>query len=133
MKRFLCFFLFCVGCSKTSLSCTSVDYSSFMGSKNVSDVLVFKDDNLVQFNRNIKFSVNSNLSKKMVYKYLKNEGKVFKRFVGGKYSVSFDGDVVVLNIKSRKISDDDVTFLSFNSRDYEDIKSSYSELGFSCK
>ncbi|MBO5183115.1 MAG: hypothetical protein J6B64_01830 [Bacilli bacterium] len=111
------------------MNCNYVDYSCIYGVRSVYDRLVFENDKLVSFNRNIVVSVHDNLN---VKKSLKLEGKAFKKLVGGKYRLSDGGDNVKLVLKAKPSSNFNYIGIDVNDG-YENIKSSYSSLGFSCK
>lgn len=134
MKRLLLFlFLFIVGCSnQTTLSCTYIDYSNIYGTRKVTDNLVFKNDRLLSFNRNINVTLHDNINTKAVYKSMKLEGKSFKKLVGGKYKVNKSGNSYELILRAN--SNSNLSYIGIDINDnHESMKVNYSSLGFSCK
>lgn len=132
-KLWLVLILFVIGCSKQSiLSCNYVDYSSIYGTRKVTDKLVFKNDRLVSYNRNIIMTIHENVDIKKVRKSMNLEGKSFKKLVGGKYKVNKSGNSTELILKSNPTSN--LSYIGIDIEDnYESMKANYSSLGFSCK
>ncbi len=134
-KYFVLLFLFLCGCSnKTVLSCSYVDNSSILGSKKVSDVVVFKNEKIISYRRNIDFSLQSGMAKdsKSVYKIIKLEGKALKKYIGGKYKISCNSDSVSMSFNSKKFNN--LKYIGLDSNySYDEVKSVYSDLGFVCK
>ena len=136
MKKFVClFFLFLCGCSnKVQLNCSYVDNSSILGSKSINDIIVFNSDKIVSFERNINFSLHSDMNKdfRIVYRIVKLEGKALKKYIGGKYRIKRSSDLVSMSFRSKKINNLKYIGIDINYG-YDEVKSVYSELGFSCK
>ena len=134
-KFFVLFILFLCGCSnKVSLSCSYVDNSSIFGSKQVNDIIEFKDDRIISFKRNIIFSLKNDLNKdiKSVYRIAKLEGKALKKHIGGTYKIRRSTDVVSLFFNSKNFNNLKYIGIDINYS-YDEVMSVYSELGFSCK
>ena len=131
MKRFFIFCtLFFCGCSnKIVLNCSSVNNDSILGSKHVDDVFIFESGEIVSFRRVIKYSLNSDVDGKFAYKALKLEGKALKKYIGGKYKIS-DNVNMIFSAKGF----DKLNYIGIDSSyGYDDIVNSYSNLGFECK
>ena len=136
MKRiFVLFILFLCGCSnKVILKCNYVDNSSILGSKSVNDVIVFKNDKIISFNRSIVFNSNSNIDTdlKTVYKVIKTEGKALKKYIGGKYRIRHSSDSVNMIFRSKKFNN--LKYIGLDSEyGYDEVIGIYSELGFVCE
>jgi len=137
-KWFLFFILFCFGCSNTSvLKCTYTDNNLVYGDSTISDTLEFKDDKLVHFVREnyVKFYNNTTSSVNSVYKIMKREGKLFKKYVSkSKYKVKKDSNSVVLSINLNVSSNSDLSSIGVDvNSSYDEMKINYSDMGFSCK
>lgn len=132
-KFFVLFALFLCGCSnKVQLNCSYVDNSSILGSKKVNDIITFKDDEIISYERNIDFSLQSGINSKNAYKVVKLEGKVLKRYIGGKYKIKRRSNSISMSFSSKRINN--LKYIGIDSNySYEQAKSVYSELGFSCK
>ena len=123
------FFLFLCGCSNnTKLNCSYVDNSSILGSKNIDDVIHFRNNRIVSYERIINFSVNNDL--RSVYKIVKLEGKALKKNIGGKYKISKSYSEVRLVFRSKKT--DNLSYIGIDSN-YDQVIDAYNGLGFSCK
>lgn len=122
--------LFFCGCSnKIVLNCSSVNNDSILGSKFVNDVFIFEGGEIVSFRRVIKYSLNSEIDSKFAYKALKIEGKALKKYIGGKYKIS---DNVNMIFSAKKF--DRLNYIGVQSSyGYNDIVDVYSNLGFECK
>lgn len=115
------------------LNCSYVDNSSILGSKTVSDVVVFNNDKIISYKRNIDFNLHNGIKgSKSVYMIVKLEGKSLKKYIGGKYKISRSGDSVNMSFNSRKFNN--LTYIGIDSSyGYDQVISVYSELGFVCK
>ncbi len=138
MKRCLFLLIFlCVGCSgRVSLSCSYSDINSIYGVKNINDYLVFKGDKLISFRRNINFSVYSDMSGSIrtIYKSMKKEGRVFKKFVGGKYRVSRSNGGVNMILTVEEFNNNNLSYIGIDVNDnYSSFLDTYESMGFSCK
>ena len=138
MRRWLFLLIFlCVGCSKSvTLNCSYTDINSIYGVKKFNDTLVFKDDELVSFRREINFNLYSDMigSVKNIYKSMKNEGIAFKKSIGGKYSVSKSSSSVTMILKVDKFKNDNLNYIGVDvSNGYNEMKTDYKNNGFSCK
>lgn len=132
-KLFLLFFLFLCGCSnKVSLSCSHIDNSSILGIKKVNDVIDFKNNIIISYKRNVILQGNSNSDSKSVYKVVKLEGKALKKYIGGKYKISRNNDLVSMNFSSKKTNN--LNYIGIDkSYSYDEVSSIYNEMGFECK
>ena len=121
--------VFC-GCSnKIVLNCTSVNNDSILGSKQVDDVFILEGDDIVSFRRVIKYNLNSDIDSKLVYKALKLEGKALKKYIGGKYKIN---DNVNMIFSAKRF--DRLNYVGIDSSyRYDDIVNFYNNLGFECK
>lgn len=139
MKKYLLLFIFfCFGCSNTSiLKCTYTNNNLVYGDSIVSDTLEFSDDKLVHFTRenSVKFYNNTTSSVNSVYKIMKKEGKLFKKYVSkSKYKVTKDSNSVVLSINLKVSSTSDLSSIGIDvNSSYDDMKINYSNMGFTCK
>ena len=136
LKKFLVLFvLFLCGCgNKAHLNCSYVDNSSILGSKKISDVIEFMDDEIISYKRNIVFSFHSEMNEnsRSIYKLVKLEGKALKKYIGGRYRISRNDDSVSMIFSSRKPNN--LKYIGIDgSYSYDDVLSVYGELGFSCK
>lgn len=134
MKKFfvLLIFLLC-GCSnKLVLNCSYVDNSSILGSKKVNDIITFKDDKIISYERNIGFSLQNGISSRSVYRIVKLEGKALKKYIGGKYKISKNNSDIGLVFSSKKINNLKYIGIDINYG-YDHVLNVYSELGFVCK
>lgn len=129
----LLLFLLC-GCSnKMVLNCNYVDNSSILGSKKVNDVITFNSDKIISYERNIDFSLHSGIKdSKSVYRIVKLEGKALKKYIGGRYKIRRNSDLVSMSFRSKKLNNLKYIGIDINYG-YDEVKSVYSELGFSCK
>ena len=134
-KWYVLFVLFLCGCSnKVQLNCSYVDNSSILGSKSVNDVIVFKSDKIISFNRSIIFNSNSNIDTdlKTVYKVIKTEGKALKKYIGGKYKIRRNSDGVNMVFSSKRLNN--LKYIGLDSEyGYDSVLGVYSELGFVCE
>ena len=134
-KWYVLFVLFLCGCSnKVQLNCSYVDNSSILGSKSVNDVIVFKNDKIISFNRSIIFNSNSNIDTdlKTVYKVIKTEGKALKKYIGGKYKIRRNSDGVNMVFSSKRLNN--LKYIGLDSEyGYDSVLGVYSELGFVCE
>ena len=93
------------------------------------DVFIFEGGKIVSFRRVIKYSLNSDVDSKFAYKGLKLEGKALKKYIGGKYKIS-DNVNMIFSAKGF----DKLNYIGIDSSyGYDDIVNSYSNLGFECK
>lgn len=135
LKKFLVLFLFILcGCSnKVVLNCSYVDNSSILGSKEVRDIITFKNDKIISYNRNIEFSLHGNIKEsKSAYKIVKLEASALKKYIGGKYKISRDSDSVSMSFNSKKVNN--LKYIGIDSNyGYDEVLSLYNNLGFICK
>lgn len=135
LKKFLVLFLFILcGCSnKAVLNCSYTDNSSLIGSKEVSDIITFKNNKIFSYNRIIDFNLHSDIKEsKSVYKVVVLEGKALKKYIGGKYRISRDIDSVNMSFSSKKINN--LKYIGIDSSyGYDEVLNLYNNLGFSCK
>lgn len=137
-KLFLLFIFFCFGCSNTSvLKCTYTDNNLVYGDSIVSDTLEFEDDKLVHFTRenSVNFYKNTTSSVNSVYKIMKREGKLFKKYISkSKYKVTKDSNSVILSINLKVSSNTELSSIGIDvNNGYDDMKINYSDMGFACK
>lgn len=131
MKRFfLLLALFVCGCSnKIVLDCSSVDSASILGSKQVDDVFVFESGKIVSFRRIIRYNLKDNIDSRFVYKTLKLEGKALKKYIGGKYKITDNSNMI---FSAKRF--DRLNYIGIDSSySYDNIVNIYSGLGFECK
>ena len=122
------------GCSnKVVLNCSYLDNSSIFGSKKVNDIITFKGDRIISYNRNIDFILHNDMKdSKSVYKIVKLEGKALKKYIGGRYKIKRNIDLVSMSFSSKKVNN--LNYIGIDSSyGYEQIKNVYGDLGFSCK
>ena len=123
------------GCSnKVILNCNFVDSSSILGSKSIIDIITFKNNKIVSFERDINFSLHSDLNKdvKSIYKTVKLEAKSLKKYIGGKYRISKYSDSVKMSFNSKRIGN--LIYIGIDGNyGYDDVLGVYSNLGFECK
>lgn len=137
MKKYLFFLIFfCIGCSRhVSLNCSYSDINSIYGVKVINDTLVFKSDRLISFKRDIDFNFYSDMvgNIRSVYKGMKKEGRAFKKFIGGKYSVSKSSSGVNLVLTVSDFNNK-LSYFGINEDDgYSDMLETYESMGFSCE
>ena len=133
-KLLVLFFLFLCGCSNnTKLNCSYTDNSSILGTRQINDVLYFKNNHIVSYERSIIFTINSNINDvKSVYKSVKLDGKVLKKHIGGKYKISKNSSEVRLIFNSKKTNN--LKYLGIDSDySYDQVIDVYNGLGFTCK
>lgn len=130
MKRvILLISLFLFGCSnKTVLSCNYVDNGSILGSKNINDVFIFQNNRIVSYKRIVNYSIS--VDSKLVYKYVKLDGKSLKKYIGGSYSIKNYDDYISLIFSSKNF--DRLSYVD-SSYGYNDVLNAYGNLGFTCK
>ena len=135
MKKLLFLFIILLcGCSNnTKLNCSYIDNSSILGSKQVSDVVSFKNNHIIAYERSIIFNINSNINDvKSVYKNVKLDGKALRKHIGGKYKISKNSSEVRLVFNSKKTGN--LKYLGIDSDfSYDQVIDVYNGLGFSCK
>lgn len=135
MKKLLTIFLLLLcGCSNnTKLNCSYADNSSILGSRQISDIVYFKNNHIISYERSIIFSINGDVNDvKSVYKSVKLDGKVLKKYIGGKYKLSKNSSEVRLVFISKKT--DNLNYIGIDSSyGYDQIISVYNNMGFSCK
>lgn len=135
MKKLLAIFLLILcGCSNnTKLNCSYTDNSSILGSKQISDIVFFKNNLIVSYERSIIFSINGDINDiKSVYRSVKLDGKVLKKYIGGKYKISKNSSEVRLVFSSKKTSN--LKYIGIdNSYSYDQVISVYNSMGFSCE
>lgn len=133
-KLFVLLVLFLCGCSNNNiLKCSYVSNDSIFGSKRVNDILTFKDAKIVSYKRNINFNLNSGIKdSRSVYKIIKLEGKALKKYIGGKYTIIRNSDLVSMSFSSKKTNN--LKYIGIDANyNYEQVKSIYSDLGFNCE
>ena len=135
MKKFFVFLIFVLcGCAnKVSLSCSYIDNSSILGCKKVNDIITFRDNKIISYERNIDFSLHSGTKDlRSIYRIVKLEGKALRKYIGGKYKIRRSGNSVSMSFNSKKFNN--LKYIGLDSNySYDDVLSVYSDLGFSCK
>ena len=132
-KFFVLFVLFLCGCSnKVQLNCSYLDNSSIFGSKKVNDIITFKDDKIIFYERNIDFSLQGGINSKNAYKVVKLEGKSLKRYIGGRYKIKRRSNSINMSFSSKRVNN--LKYIGINNNyGYDEVVNVYSDLGFSCK
>lgn len=137
MKKYLIILIFlCIGCSsKNILSCTYVDQTSIYGTKIITDNLTFKNEKLISYQRKIDFNIEDNFIKykNNIYKYMKQEAKTFKQYIGGKDKINKKNNQINLMINIKKIRNNDFSYIKINIDDYASSKNSYQSINFTCE
>lgn len=131
---FVLFILLLCGCSnKISLDCSYIDNSSILGSKRVNDIITFKNDKIISYERNINFSLHGDIKDSSgVYKIVKLEGKALKKYIGGKYKIRRNNGIISMSFNSKKV--DNLKYIGIdNSYGYDEVVNIYNGLGFECK
>ena len=134
MRRFFVLFVFFLcGCAgKVQLNCSYIDNSSIFGSKKVNDLIEFKKDRIIYFERNIDFNINLSGNKRDVYRIVKSEGKALKKYIGGKYRINYNSDSIDMVFHVKRFNN--LKYIGIDSEyGYDSVLSVYSELGFECK
>lgn len=137
MRKYLIILIFiCIGCSsKTILSCTYIDQTSIYGTKIITDNLTFKNDKLISYQRNIEFNIEDYFTKykNNIYKSMKQEAKIFKQYIGGKYKINKKNNQINLMINIKKIRNNDFSYIKINIDDYTSAEHSYQSIKFICE
>ena len=138
MKKCILFFIFlCIGCNKNIyLNCNYTDINSIYGIKKYNDTLVFKENKLISFKREISFNLYNDMEKniKNVYKNMKNESITFKKYIGGKYNINKSSNNITTTNKVNKLKNENLNYIGIDiNSDYNNIKNDYKNIGFSCK